>query len=225
MNKRQIAARERHVDTVACLRAEKADVGPTALLTQQLDQCCSDLAAAGARQADAKRARGGAVAQAARERRRLRRDFLLPAGTIAKLPEMKHLPGIEPLMTVPHARATTQTLVDAGNTALKTLRAPVVAGAYREKRLGAEFVSAMRDCVKTLVAKDRRAVHEAKQLSLETREVRRQVSKARTIAHAIVATVGARMEKDDRFAFALKNAMRIGARRGRPRKKKLPRTN
>jgi hypothetical protein len=150
--------------------------------------------------------------------RKLRRETMMPLVRVAR-PLLKFAPGVERVMRVPHARSDARTVATAAMEMAKALKPHqkllISAG------LPNDFLAAMRREAELLVASTKRFENVRRVRSTATAALARELKEARkhvTVIEGILMF----HQKDETTAFMWKHQRRVGARIGRPKRKKAP---
>jgi hypothetical protein len=216
MQRKQEQAFERHQHTLEFLRKWSFDTGPVGRLTRELEQCVARLAKRWTEQMVLmKYLRPGRSTAA--QKRQLRREHMLGIARVARV-ELKGISGVEALVRVPSARATTAEVIAAAHAMAKAAEARKAAF-----RLALEpgFVGRLRAATRDLEQKEKETGRAAERLTRATLEVKRDIERARALKLAIEGLLIPKFDADSSLQAEWTSVTRIGARRGRPRKKRV----
>jgi hypothetical protein len=146
------------------------------------------------------------------------RQLMKDIAAIARLPDMKHVPGIEGLKQIPHATAGPPRLAAFARAMAKKIDA-AIAREYRRKKFPPGFKAQLIKKARAMLASDKLAVEAGNRRAAMTADIRRLMSQASGLRNAIGAMLSGRMESDSSLALHWRTVTRLGAKRGRPRKR------
>lgn len=217
MTRKQLHAFECFRAAVTHLKEERLLDGPLGPLVRDLEETVSRLSAFAVAQGGARLTRGMAVKQVARLRRALRHEHMIPIARRAKT-LLKDLSGVAAAMRVPHARASTEILLAAANAMVKVVQSYVAE--FRKAKFDKGFLSRMRADARALREGAAAIAFQSKRRADATAAIPRELRHARETEEAIDGLLLARFDADSSSAAEWRSARRIGAPRGRPRRKR-----
>jgi hypothetical protein len=149
-------------------------------------------------------------------RRRLRREYMIPAVRATRKP-LRFAPGAERALVTPHATASHLDLVSAAERMVKFLRShrKLLVDAF-----GPTFLSEMRDTARELKALATKDSDRQVRYRKSARELREELTRGAETVRIIEATLLGPMNRDKNIADSWKSMTRTHKRLGRPKKKR-----